>query len=132
MQVRIILAPTASELTQYLASLPEEGKTVIFCEDRLTLEVERAVAEKKGVTFDTSVTTFARFLRAQRGGRVLSKQGSVLVIGSIASKNAAKLRCFGKNPAGAAARLYETIAQLRAALVTPEMLERLPQPPELA
>ena len=123
MQVRIILAPTASELTQYLASLPEEGKTVIFCEDRLTLEVERAVAEKKGVTFDTSVTTFARFLRAQRGGRVLSKQGSVLVIGSIASKNAAKLRCFGKNPAGAAARLYETIAQLRAALVTPEMLE---------
>lgn len=69
MQVKIILAPTAQELVQYLASLPEEGKTVIFCEDRLTLEVERAVARKKGVTFDTSVTTFARFCAAQRAKR---------------------------------------------------------------
>lgn len=123
MQVKIILAPTAQELVQYLASLPEEGKTVIFCEDRLTLEVERAVARKKGVTFDTSVTTFARFLRGAKGKKVLSKQGSVLVIGSLAAKNAGKLRCFGKDPAGAALKLYETIAQLRAALVTPEMLE---------
>lgn len=123
MQVKIILAPTAEELVRYLSKLPEEGKTVIFCEDRLTLEVERAVAEEKGVTFDTSVTTFARFLRPSREKKVLSKQGSVLVVGSIAAKNAQKLRCFGKNPAGAAARLYETIAQLRAALVTPEMLE---------
>lgn len=123
MQVRIILAPTVNELVHYLAKLPEEGKTVIFCEDRLTLEAERAFAEEKGVTFDTSVTTFARFLGAYRGGRTLSKQGSVLAVGSIAAKNASVLRCFGKNPAGAAARLYETIAQLRAALVTPEMLE---------
>ena len=123
MQVKIILAPTVNELVARLGQLPEEGKTIIFCEDRLTLEAERAVAEAKGVTFDTSVTTFARFLSSYRAGKALSKQGSVLVIGSIASRNAAKLRCFGKNPAGAAAQLYETIAQLRAALVTPEMLE---------
>ena len=90
MQVKIILAPTAEELVRYLSKLPEEGKTVIFCEDRLTLEVERAVAEEKGVTFDTSVTTFARFLRPSREKKVLSKQGSVLVVGSIAAKNAQK------------------------------------------
>lgn len=123
MRVRIVLAPTVTELVRYIARLPEEGKTVIFCEDRLTLEAERAVAAEKGVTFDTSVTTFARFLKSARGAKVLSKQGSVLTVGSIAAANADKLRCFGKNPAGAAGRLYETIAQLRAALVTPEMLE---------
>lgn len=123
MRVRIVLAPTVTELVRYIARLPEEGRTVIFCEDRLTLEAERAVAAEKGVTFDTSVTTFARFLKGARGAKVLSKQGSVLTVGAIAAENAGKLRCFGKNPAGAAGRLYETIAQLRAALVTPEMLE---------
>lgn len=123
MRVRIYLAPTVTELLRWLAGLPEERKTVIFCEDRLTLEAERAVALAKGVTFATSVTTFARFLRAEKRQRVLSKQGSVLVVGGIAAKNADKLRCFGKNPAGAAGSLYETVAQLRAALVTPEMLE---------
>ena len=122
MRVRIVLAPTVTELVRYIARLPEEGRTVIFCEDRLTLEAERAVAAEKGVTFDTSVTTFARFLKGARGAKVLSKQGSVLTVGAIAAENAGKLRCFGKNPAGAAGRLYETIAQLRAALVTPEML----------
>ena len=105
MQVKIILAPTVNELVARLGQLPEEGKTIIFCEDRLTLEAERAVAEAKGVTFDTSVTTFARFLSSYRAGKALSKQGSVLVIGSIASRNAAKLRCFGKNPAGAAGQV---------------------------
>ncbi len=123
MQVKIILAPTVEELVRRLARFPDEGRTVIFCEDRLTLEAERAVAAEKGVTFGTSVTTFARFLRAGRDKKVLSKQGSVLVVGTIAARNADKLRCFGKNPAGAASKLYETIAQLRAALVTPEMLE---------
>ena len=122
MKVKIYLAPTVGELVAFLGGLPEERKTIIFCEDRLTLEAERAVAAAKGVTFSTSVTTFARFLGAEKGGKVLSKQGSVLVVGSIAAKNADKLRCFGKNPAGAAGSLYETIAQLRAALVTPEML----------
>lgn len=122
MNAEIFIVPTVGGLTSFLGSLPAEGKNLIFCEDRLTLEVERAVAGAQGAAFNTRVTTFARFLGGS-GRKVLSKQGSVLVVGGIASSLAGKLHCFGKNPAGCAGRLYETIAQLRAALITPDMLE---------
>lgn len=125
MTVKLILAPTVTELMGFLAGVPEgtNEKNLIFCEDRLTLEAERAIASRKKVTFATGVTTFARFLSGYGGKKALSKQGSVLAVGGIAAKNADRLRCFGKNPAGAALSLYETIAQLRAALVTPQMLD---------
>ena len=122
MQVDIYIAPDVDALLRFLSGVPRGGRAIIFCEDRLTLEAERAVAAG-GAVFDVAVTSFARFLGEKGGKKVLSKQGSVMVVGAIAAKNAAALRCFGKNPAGCAVRLYETIAQLRAALVTPEMLE---------
>lgn len=122
MQVTVYTAPCVDALLAYLRALPREGKALVFCEDRLTLEAERAVAAG-GAVFDIAVTSFARFLGDKSGKKVLSKQGSVMVVGDIAAKNADKLRCFGKNPAGCAVRLYETIAQLRAARVTPELLE---------
>ena len=75
MQVKIYIAPTVSALAGFCAGLDAERKTVIFCEDRLTLEVESAVARRHGVVFDTSVTTFARFLGRTGGRRTLSKQG---------------------------------------------------------
>ena len=123
LRVPIYVAPTVSALTEFCARLPVEQKTVIFCEDRLTLEVESALAARHGVLFGTSVTTFARFIGRAGGRRALSNQGSVMVVGSVAAQLAGQLRCFGKNPAGSASRLYETIAQLRAALVTPDMLD---------
>lgn len=123
MQVKIIIAPSITELMDYLAGLPRGERNLIFCEDRLTLEAERAVARAQGAAFDTSVATFARFLRGAGGRKALSKQGSVLVVGAIAARRAGELKCFGKNPSACAGRLYETIAQLRAALVTPEMLD---------
>lgn len=123
MKVRIYIAPTVTELTEFLARLPAERKNVIFCEDRLTLEAERAVAAAQGAVFDTQVTTFARFLSGKYARKALSKQGSVMVVGALAASHAARLKCFGKNPAGCTGRLYETIAQLRSALVSPEMLE---------
>ena len=121
MNAEIFVVPTVGELAAFLGRLPAGEKNLIFCEDRLTLEAERAVARAQGVAFDTKVTTFARFLGG--GRKVLSKQGSVLVVGGIAASLSGKLRCFGKNPAGCAGRLYETIAQLRAALITPELLD---------
>lgn len=124
MKVKIFLAPTLSEMLALLCEQAVEGENnLIFAEDRLTLEVERAIIEKSGGSFTSSVTTFARFLRGEYKGKVLTKQGSVIVIGAIAAKCKEKLSCFKKNPAGCASRLYETIAQLRAALVTPEMLD---------
>lgn len=123
MHVKIYIAPSVSELTACLAELPRGERNLIFCEDRLTLEAERAVARAQGAAFDTSVATFARFLRGAGSKKALSKQGSVLAVGAIASRRAGELKCFGKNPAACAGRLYETIAQLRAALVTPDMLD---------
>ncbi len=123
MKVRIYIAPTLAALTNHLKKLVRGRKVLVFCEDRLTLEAEKAVASAQGAVFDVSVTTFARFLDDGTPRKVLTKQGSVLVVGGIASRLAGELKCFGKNPSGCAASLYETIAQLRAALVTPEMLE---------
>ena len=63
---------------------------------------------------------------------IFTKQGSVITVGAIAARCRDRLRCFKKNPAGCAERLYETIAQLRAALVTPEMLEEaIPEADEI-
>ena len=123
MNIPLYVAPTVSAMTDFLRTLPSGKKTLIFCEDRFTLEAERAVASARGAAFDVSVTTFARFLSDGTPRKVLSKQGSVLVVGGIAVRLAPSLCCFGKNPSGCASALYETIAQLRAALVTPEMLD---------
>lgn len=125
MKVKMILAPNVREMLSYLAKdLKQDGRSnLIFAEDRLTLEAERAIVSESGGSFTASVTTFARFLSGEYTGRVLTKQGSVITVGAIAAKCAKNLRCFTKNPAGCAAELYETIAQLRAALVTPEMLK---------
>ena len=123
MKVPIYLAPTVTELLAHLAALPRGEKNVIFCEDRLTLEAERAVARAQGAAFDTTVTTFARFLRGTHDKKTISKQGSVMVVGNALLEERENLLLFGRNPAGSAARLYETIAQLRAACVTPDMLD---------
>ena len=118
MQVDIYIAPDVNALLRFLGGFARGGRAILFCEDRLTLEAERAVAAG-GAVFGVTVTSFARFLGEKEGKKVLSKQGSVMVVGAIAAKNKDKLRCFGRNPAGCAVRLYETIAQLRAALGPP-------------
>ncbi len=111
-----------NNLTDALAALTgavsqRAGRTVVFCEDRLTLLAERAVlAERKG-SFDVNVTTFSRFLSGEK--RVLSKQGSVMKVASLIGENAEKLGCFQK---GAAQAVYETIAQLSASRVDAEAL----------
>lgn len=125
MQAKLLLAPSTNQMLETLIGELKEGElNLIFAEDRLTLEVERAITKKTGGTFLSSVTTFARFLQGEYTGRVLTKQGSVITVGAIATKLCEKLKCFKKNPAGCASKLYETIAQLRSALVTPEMLEQ--------
>ena len=121
--VKLYLAPTVSELAAFLGALPRGERNLVFCEDRLTLEAERALARAGGTVLDTSVTTFARFLRGVNTKKVLSKQGSVLACGAVAAACAGELECFGRNPAGCAGRLYETIAQLRAAKISPAALE---------
>ena len=64
-------------------------RTVVFCEDRLSLAAERTVCAAVEGTFLTSVYTFARFLSAEKGKslNVLSSQGSAMVIRKIIERN---------------------------------------------
>ena len=122
--IRVYGAPTTEDaLTQLAACVSaneERGeRTLVFCEDSLTLLAERAALGGREATFLTDVTTFARFLKGDR--QVLSKQGSVAAVSSILSACRDRLVCFSENAAGA---VYETIAQLAASRVGEEELLR--------
>ncbi len=125
-----IKAYTLSEcmetMADYVYAYEKLGKeNLLFCEDRLTLIAERALLKKVGGTFLSSVTTFARFLKAE--GKALSKQGSVMLVGEVMTKlqREGKLRCFtsssgiGKN----ARSIYETLAQFSASQIDDEVLK---------
>ncbi len=119
--VEIIGAPTLDDgllaLSQRAAENEARGrKTLIFCEDRLTLLAERAVLSRGG-TLDTEVTTFARFLSGS--GETLSKYGSVMAVSSILTERQEELHCF---PPASARAVYETIAQLLSSRVDGETL----------
>ncbi|MGN1062388.1 MAG: hypothetical protein ACI4RO_04595, partial [Candidatus Scatosoma sp.] len=86
--IRAIGAYTLSECMEIMArSVAESEKktparrNIVFCEDRLTLIAERAMTQTLGGSFRTSITTYARALKTR--GRVLSRQGSVMVIDGI-------------------------------------------------
>lgn len=91
-------------------------KTLIFCEDKLTLLAERAVLKNREGTFLSEVTAFSRFLS---GGNVLSKEGSVMLVASLIEEHKDMLSCFSAQSARA---VYETIAQLAASRVDAELL----------
>lgn len=127
----LIKAYTLSECMDVMAEYAEAyeragGKNIVFCEDRLTLIAERALLRRMGGTFDTSVSTFARFLKTDE--KAISKQGSVMAVGEVMTRlqreNA--LQCFttlsgvGNN----ALCIYETLAQMSASEVTPEILRQ--------
>ncbi len=113
-------------MAEYASSFEALGQeNIIFCEDRLTLVAERALVNKVGGSFLSSVSTFARFLNAE--GKTVSKQGSVMLVGEVMTRlqRENKLFCFtseagvGKN----ARAIYETLAQFAASEVTPEVLK---------
>ncbi len=119
------LSECMEQMAEYVAALESlGGENIIFCEDRLTLVAERALARRLGGTFRSSVSTFSRFLRAE--GRTVSKQGSVMLVGEVMTRlqREKRLQCFtsavgvGKN----ARSIYETLAQFAASEVTPEVL----------
>ncbi|MDE6001719.1 MAG: hypothetical protein K2G96_05330, partial [Clostridia bacterium] len=83
--IKQIVCPALSVALEKLKSIISENekngkKTVIFCEDRLTLAAERTVCAAVGGTFSVSVFTFARFLSSECGRQadVLSSQGSAM------------------------------------------------------
>lgn len=96
-------------------------KTLIFCEDRLTLAAERTVCAAVGGTFFVSVYTFARFLSSERGKRadILTAQGSAMAIRKIIEEQRESLKLFGRFSAAAAAgAVYDTIALLYSSKIS--------------
>lgn len=88
----VIGAATLNDALDYLSALIADSeargeRTLVFCEDRLTLLAERAVLEAAGATMLTEVVTFARFLSGGKTGmKLLSKQGSVMAVSAILSE----------------------------------------------
>lgn len=124
--IKAITCPATSaaleRLKKIISDNREAGKrTVIFCEDRLTLAAERTVCAAVGGTFTASVYTFARFLSAERGksADVLTSQGSAMAIRRIIEENKDKLKLFGKlSASSAAASVYDTIALLYSSKIS--------------
>ena len=128
--IKSIIVPALSvaleKLKDIVSSNESLGKrTVIFCEDRLTLATERAVCSAVGGTFSVSVYTLARFLSSEKGKRtnVLSSQGSAMVIRRIIEENKSSLKLFGKfSAAASASAVYDTIALLYSSKIKAEDL----------
>ncbi len=126
---KILTAYTLSEcmdlMAEYTSAFEQSGeRNIVFCEDRLTMIAERALTQKMGGSFFSSVSTFARFLKTDK--RVLTKQGSIMAVGTIMSslQKEGRLLCF-KSPQtikNGARAIYETVAQLYSSKVSPEAL----------
>ena len=98
-------------------------RTVVFCEDRLSLAAERTVCAAVEGTFLTSVYTFARFLSAECGKpqNVLSAQGSAMAVRRIIEGNRGKLTLFKQLSSPSAAQtVYDTIALLYSSGISAE------------
>lgn len=120
------LSECMEAMAEYAAAYESQGgRNLIFCEDRLTLIAERALLAKMGGTFHSSVSTFARFVKAD--GKAITKQGSVMAVGEVMTRlqREGKLQCFtsvagiGNN----ARCIYETLAQMSASEITPDILK---------
>ncbi len=112
------------QLKSLTAANERAGKrTLIFCEDRLSLAAERTVCAAVGGTFSTSVYTFSRFLAGECGkpGNVLSAQGSAMAVRRIIEEHKNELTLFRQLSApGAAQAVYDTIALLYSSRVSAE------------
>jgi len=111
-------------LKDLVARNEQDGKpTLIFAEDRLTFLCERAICERLGGSFLAQVKTFGVYLGG--GGKVISKQCSVVKIGEIMLLNKDKLKCFNKSYSArsSASVIYETIAQFAACGISPDDLK---------
>lgn len=123
---------TALEKLKNIVKKNEEKRkrTVIFCEDRLSLAAERTVCAEVGGTFLTSVYTFARFLSAEAGKaeNVLSAQGSAMAVRRIIEEHKNELKLFKKlSSAGAAQSVYDTIALLYSSRISAEDVKNAAQ-----
>ncbi len=97
-------------------------KNVIFCEEKISLYVERYICDAIGGTFNTSVYSFGNYLRAKKEiPSVLSKEGASMAIRGLISN--VSLNRLNKSKQNLSSALFELIIQLKSAMVSPSELK---------
>lgn len=108
-------------------SLSPDERTVIFCEDKLTLSMEKAIVERLGGTFNVEVLTFGRYIKKTgTDNNALTKESAAIVVKKILGSMKGELKTLSRL-ASSPAFAFETselIAQLKSAKVSPDELLR--------
>lgn len=124
--VKLIISETFYEAAQAAAKATRDKtkEYYLFSDDKATALLEGLILENVpgGTAFHTSVTTFTRFfLRSGKGKRALSKEGGSMAIRKLLLESADfSLLAAAKGKRNLPSSLYEMIAQLKAACITPE------------
>lgn len=129
----IYTTKTTSRISQITAELVApfardlSTRYYVFCEDKNTLSLESAIAQKTGGSFNVTVTSFSRYLsQGLSSYKVLSKTGSALTVFRIMSDLSSSLaRLKLTNNASISSSIYQLIAQLKSAKVTPMDIEKI-------
>ncbi len=113
--------------TAHAADLGKDLKkrTLLFCEDKLTLSCEISLAEKTGGFFNAEVSSFARYiLKRAPENKILSKESGAMAIKKILTENEGELVALKSaiSSPSLPSALSELIAQLKSAKVTPKAL----------
>lgn len=100
-----------------------EQKNIVFCEEKVSLLVERLICYSEGGTFNTEVYSFGNFLRTKKPlDNLLTIEGSSMAVKKILST--INLNCFKASKATIAPTLYNLIIQLKSAKVSPEDIKK--------
>ncbi len=96
-----------------------EQKNIIFCEEKVSLLIERLICYEQGGTFNTEVYSFGNFLRTKKPlDNLLTIEGSSMAVKKILSS--VNLNCFKASKTTIAPTLYNLIIQLKSAKVSPQ------------
>ncbi len=116
---RDLTVATANLIKEYL-----NQPTIVFCEDKNTLALEREVVKQCGGTLFCQITTLNRFIyKLVPIEKVCSKHTQALIVKQIISRVSNNLKVFKNlNGYSVAGALAELISQLKSAKLTPEKL----------
>lgn len=117
------LAQITAELVSPYANKLDE-KCFVFCEDKNSLMLETAIAQKTGGSFNVCVNSFSRYISTRiNSAKTLSKSASSLAVYNIIStlnKSLSRIR-LNASPK-LSENIYRLIAQLKSAKVKPSDL----------
>ncbi|MCD8308043.1 MAG: exodeoxyribonuclease V subunit gamma [Clostridia bacterium] len=133
----VALAPALEQLKRTVMEDKDAGmRTLIFCESRFTLDIEKAVCDAVGGTFDVDVYTFKRFAfkEGKRDREQLTDQQAFMTVRMLMTHdwsdfNLYKLSVEGENPDSeclrateAARAVYDAICLMISADISPDEL----------